>query len=180
VSATLKKRQSKMKTLMQILNESNGSKIATVTYLSSISGTKNLVGGNATKRVHTQVMLGWSYENSVNNRLQAQGDARTFIAEQLPYGAWVAGMENKVILHKGELYMRAYKMKGAKYVAEYFVNGIPATAAQVALLKAKEAAAKKPSNTQAAEGLVVNQVKPFNIKFENILELKVSGEIFIK
>jgi hypothetical protein len=71
-------------------------------------------------------------------------------------------------------------MNGAKYVAEYFVNGIPATAAQVALLKAKEAAAKKPSNTQAAEGLVVNQVKPFNIKFENILELKVSGEIFIK
>jgi hypothetical protein len=89
-------------------------------------------------------------------------------------------MENKVIFHKGEFYMRAYKMNNAKYVVEYFVNGVPATAAQVALLKAKEAAAKKPSNTQEAEGLVVNQVKPFNIKFKNILELKVSGEIYIK
>lgn len=169
-----------MKTLMQILDKSNGSKIATVTYISSISGTKNLVGGNATKRVHTQVMLGWSYENSVNNRLQAQGDARTFVAEKLPYGDWVKGMENKVILHKGEFYMRAYKMNNAKSIVEYFVNGVPATATQVALLKAKEAAAKKPSNTQSAEGLFVNQVRPFNIKFDNVLELKVSGEIYIK
>ena len=165
---------------MKILDESKGSKIATLTYLSSISGTKKLVGGNATKRVHTQVMLGWGYENSVNNRLQAQGDERTFVAEKLPYGEWVKGMENKVIMHKGEFYMRAYKMNNAKYVVEYFVNGIPATAAQVSLIKAKEAAAKKPSNTQASEGLVENQVRPFNVKFENILELKVSGETYIK
>ena len=62
----------------------------------------------------------------------------------------------------------ARAMYALHYEAEYFVNGTRATAAQVALLKAKESARHQPSATQAAEGLVTNQVKPFNIKFENV------------
>jgi hypothetical protein len=167
-----------MERLFDIVSDIKGAKIATITYWSSIKNTKTLVGGIATKRVHTQVQLNWGYENAVNGRLEKQGDERTFVAEKLPYGEWVKDMENKVILYKDEYYLRAYKMNGAMYDAEYFVDGIPATAEQVALLKAKESAAKKPSNTQAVEGLVENQVKPFNIKFTNILELRVNGVVY--
>ena len=169
-----------MKNLFNLVAESKGAKIATVEYITSIDNVKKLVGGNAHKVVRTQIGLGWGYENSVNSRLEAQGDDRTFVSQGLPKGmSWI--VLNKILQHtNGTRYVRCYKMKGVPYEAEYFVNGAPATAAQVALLKAKENSRHQPSATQAAEGLVTNQVKPFNIKFENVLVMKVGGEIYIK
>lgn len=169
-----------MTPLYDLVAGTKGAKIATVEYITTIDNVKKLVGGNAHKVVRTQIGLGWGYENSVNSRLEAQGDDRTFVSQGLPKGMrWV--VLNKILEHtNGTRYVRCYKMKGVPYSAEYFVNGVPATAAQVALLKAKERSRHQPSATQAAEGLVENQVKPFNIKFENVLEMSVSGETYIK
>jgi hypothetical protein len=169
-----------MKNLYDLVANTKGAKIATVEYITSVDNVKKLVGGTAHKVVRTQIGLGWSYENSVNSRLAAQGDERTFESQGLPKGmSWV--VLNKILQHEnGTRYVRCYKMKGVPYEAEYFVNGVPATSAQVALLKAKESARHQPSATQAAEGLVVNQVKPFNIKFENVLVMSVSGETYTK
>ena len=169
-----------MKNLFSLVADTKGAKIATVEYITTVEGVKKLVGGNAHKVVRTQIGLGWGYENCVNGRLEAQGGERTFVSQGLPKGmVWV--VLHKILQHEnGTRYVRCYKMKGVPYEAEYFVNGIPATAAQISLLKAKESARHQPSATQAAEGLVENQVKPFNIKFENILTLKVDGEIYTK
>lgn len=169
-----------MKNLFSLVADTKGAKIATVEYITTIDGVKKLVGGNAHKVVRTQVGLGWGYENCVNGRLEAQGDDRTFVSQGLPKGmSWE--VLNKILKHtNGTYYVRCYKMKGVPYQAEYFVNGVPATAEQTALLKAKEHSRHQPSATQAAEGLVANQVKPFNIKFENVLVMKVDGEIYIK
>ena len=169
-----------MKNLFSLVADTKGAKIATVEYITTVDGVKKLVGGNAHKVVRTQIGLGWGYENCVNGRLEAQGGERTFVSQGLPKGmVWV--VLHKILQHEnGTRYVRCYKMKGVPYEAEYFVNGLPATAAQIALLKAKESSRHQPSATQAAEGLVENQVKPFNIKFENILTLKVDGEIYTK
>ena len=169
-----------MKNLYDLVSGTKGAKIATVEYVTTIEGVKKLIGGTAHKIVRTQIGLGWGYENCVNGRLEAQGDDRTFVSQGLPKGMrWV--VLNKILEHdNGTRYVRCYKMQGVHYEAEYFVNGTRATAAQVALLKAKESARHQPSATQAAEGLVTNQVKPFNIKFENVLVMSVSGETYTK
>ena len=130
--------------------------------------------GNVTKVVNKQVQLNYDYENAVNRRLKAEGKTADFKANSLPWGSWY--VPNKVIEHKGEYYLRMYSFKDAPCTTEYYVDGRPATDAEVANINAYKNAHKKTSNRQADAGLTEHQVEPMNVKFTNIIDLRC-GEI---
>ncbi len=128
------------------------------------------------RKLQTKVcQFGYSYENAVNNRLEKQGDERTFVAESLPYGTWE--IPNKFIAHNGTTYVRFYLLKGAEPTTIYMVNGAIANKAQMEIIRQFEPK-HAPSNTQSAEGLNVNQVKPFNVRIDNIVSLSVNGTTY--
>ena len=164
------------KELAQMLINLNGATICNLTY---ITDAKLLKRGNPLKdckvdKIESLVcQFGYNYQNSVNNRLEKQGDEREFVADSLPWGKWI--VVNKIIEHNGELYARFYVMQGGKREVLYLVNNEIATSAQVEVIK-QFTPARKESNRQAESGLTENQCKPFTINLKNVISLKVNGE----
>ena len=145
-----------------------GCQFANITFVSD-SGIPQYVLGKGNKVsciIRTDCQLNYSYENAVNNRLAKQGDEKNFVAQSLPWGEWVEGQENKLIEHKGSLYLRYYEVANAdRYAtAEEFQKIMD-------YLKSK----KTDSNRQTEVGLVENQVKPKVVKLVNVLRLAVNG-----
>jgi len=158
----------------QILNglkDVNKGAFAYIEYKSEVKGVKRLLNGaEVTKVVKANIQLNYDYESAVNRRLEKQGDNGNFTAQSLPYGQWL--IPNKVITHNGKLYLRAYQVSGARVETTYFINGAVATNEQRTLLNEHFAQKNNNSNTQESVGLVENQVKPFNVAFENIIALR--------
>ena len=160
--------------LIEELKQLNGT-FATIVYQTTANLIKNDVfaKGSVTKITTAKnVQIGYNYENAVNNHLAEQGSERNFVAQKLPYGKWY--IENKVIEHNGNYQLRYYIVANTKCESEYFVNGIAATPTQLADIK-RLLRSKAPSGTQSAVGLDERQVKPQNVKFENILSIKING-----
>ena len=128
--------------------------------------------GVVTKVVSKVVQLNYSYENAVNNRLEREGKDRDFEAQSLPWGEWFVA--NKIIAHKGKFYLRYYDYNNNVLNKAYFVDGMPATDEQLAIIKEYEKASNKPSNTQGLSE--EHEVKPLVVAEENIIALKC-GEI---
>lgn len=128
--------------------------------------------GVVTKVVSKVVQLNYSYENAVNNRLEREGKDRDFEAQKLPWGEWFVA--NKIISHKGKFYLRYYDYNNNVLNKAYFVDGRPATADELAIIKEYEKASNKPSNTQGLSE--EHEVKPLVVAEENIISLKC-GEI---
>ena len=163
-----------------IINEVNSLSIAnpfvTIGYTTEVKLKKNslFAKGSVTKQsVVKNAQIGFSYENAVNNHLKAQGSEANFEAQSLPWGEWL--ITNKVIKHKDALYLRYYSVANTLTESEYYVNGKPATSEQIEQIKSL-LPTKAPSGTQSAAGLVERQVKPQNVKFENITFIKINGK----
>lgn len=166
-----------MDKLIKLIKRIKGCKFANVTYQTS-GYPKKLLGGTITKVVtNLPIQINYSYENAVNNRLEKQGGKRTFKTDKMSWGKWVKGQKNKLKENNGELYLRVYLIQGKKGEKSYFVNGMPASAEQIATIKAYEMSKYAASGTQGAVGLNENQVKPKDIKLRNILELRVDGQV---
>ena len=120
-----------MKDLMQSVKASKGCQFVSVSYENEQKMNKrnNPYYGRVTKRVVAQMQFGYSYENACNNRC---ADGVTFVADSLAWGAWVEGLENKVIVHKEEYYLRLYDIQGKTPKVEYYVDGVIATTEQIA------------------------------------------------
>ena len=164
-----------MKNLFSLISSIRGNQFANIMYIAD-GGIPQYVlgkGVRVSKLVRTDAQIGYSYENAVNNRLEKQGDERTFEAESLPWGEWE--IPNKVISHKGERYLRYYVPANADIKSVWFVDGKVASADEFAKIMAYLTAKKKGSNRQAEAGLVNNQVVAKAIKFSNILRLAVNG-----
>lgn len=125
--------------------------------------------GIVTKRTSGTIQLNYSYENAVNNRLEKQGEERTFEAQSLPWGQWF--INNLIIAHKGESYLRFYTFSGASMTTQYFVDGRPATDEEVQAIQDYKASRSKGSKTQEGAGLEDNQVKPCNVNTKHIISL---------
>lgn len=130
------------------------------------------INGVVTKVVSKVVQLNYSYENAVNNRLEREGKDRDFEAQKLPWGEWFVA--NKIIAHKGKFYLRYYDYNNNVLNKAYFVDGRPATADELVIIKEYEKASNKPSNTQGLSE--EHEVKPLVVAEENIISLKC-GEI---
>ena len=128
--------------------------------------------GRVTKRVVAQMQFGYSYENACNNRC---AEEVIFVADSLTWGAWVEGLENKVIVHKEEYYLRLYDINGKSPKVEYYVDGVIATSEQIAEFMAF-VPQSKPSAKQMAHGIEEErQVMPRAIKLSNIREITMNG-----
>ena len=171
--------------LFDFLLSLNGATIVELTTLSNVEMNKRnnpLYEHNVTKRMSRNVQFGYNYENAVNNRLAKIGEERTFTTSHLPWGEW-AVLENgkravnKIIAHKGNFYGRFYVLNsGTTTPTTYYVDGKPATASALATIKQFERKqVRKDNERQNAEGLTENQVKPFTVKFGDILAIKVNG-----
>ena len=167
-----------MKTLISMIESVKGCQFANIMFVADGGIPKKVINGNVLKVVNTRVQLNYSYENAVNNRLAKQGNEKTFVAQSLPWGSWVEGQENKLIEHKGNLYLRYYEYKGAEYRQMWFVDGVQADEEQFyAIMNYLESKKNKSaSNRQAESGLTENQVKPKLAKVSEILMLNVNGE----
>jgi hypothetical protein len=132
-------------------------------------------GNKVTKVCRMDCQLGFSYENAVNNRLEKQGGERVFKSQSLPWGDWVDGFENKVIEHKGSLYLRYYQMRNADITTVWLVNGSVASAEQFSKIINYLSSKKKSSDRQAEAGLVENQVVARAVKVDSIIRLAVNG-----
>ena len=77
-----------MKKIIEILDSVRGCKFANLSYVTDGGIPKKVIDGKVTKLVHTTCQVNYNYENAVNNRLEKQGDERTFTALSLPWGSW--------------------------------------------------------------------------------------------
>lgn len=161
-----------------VVRNIKGCQFGSISYESDVKMTKAQtadIGGIVRKMVHTQVEFNFGYGNGVSNRAsKEQGEKVVFVPMSLPFGSWVKGQENKLIEHKGKLYVRFYGLKGAACDVQYFVNGKPATEEQIA--KIKQYTKKAPSARQTEAGLTENQVVVRSIAIENITAISVNGE----
>lgn len=160
-----------MATLFDILADINAGSFVSVV---SVTEPKLLKRGNpyngmkVEKITKAVLQYGYSYENAVNNRI-AEGEE--FKADELPWGEWVEGFENKILMHKGELYARFYEKKNDHREVIYLINGQIATEEQVAIIK--QFTPKSNSKKQEEVGLEYEeQVKPRTYKFSSIVSLK--------
>lgn len=144
-----------------------------VTYENEVkmAKTHNPYYGRVTKRVVAQMSFYGSYENACNNRIA--DDGVEFVADKLPWGEWL--IPNKVIVHKGEYYIRLCDINGKKAHTEYFVDGKACTMAQYREF-AQFLPKSKPSAKQSAHGISEDkQVKPRAIKLSCIKEFTMNG-----
>lgn len=166
-----------MKTLVSMIENVIGCQFANIMFVAGGNIPKKVISGDVKRVIKTKVQINYSYQNAVNNRLERQGEERTFVAQSLPWGSWVEGQENKLIAHKDSLYLRYYEYKGAEYKEVWFVDGEQANAEQFAAIMNYLESKKKPSsNRQSESGLTENQVKPKLAKVNEILMLNVNGE----
>ena len=155
-----------------------GCTFATLSYTTSCGFPKKSGLDQVEKCVTIKgVQLNYDYEKAVNNRAEkAVGAAVNFKAQSLPFGAWVKGLENKVIEHKGVRYLRFYQQKNAHTSVVYMENGQPCDQARVAQIRAYLATkGDKVSGTQAAVGLTDNQVEPKALTISKLHYLTFNG-----
>lgn len=167
--------------LVAVLANINAAAIVALTTTTNLNKKMNKRGNPLVNEVVTKLserknyQFGYSYENGVNNRLDAQGCEANFKAEPLAWGEWL--IPNKVIIHKGKLYGRFYRMANSIEENTYYVNGEKATAEQVATIKAFMPKSNG-SNRQSEAGLTEHQVEPMAIEFASIDEIRVNGETY--
>lgn len=122
----------------------------------NLTKVKNL-GQGIVKESDMVIRLGVAYANMKINENKMTG--------KLPWGQWVEGLENLVVEHKGNYYLRVTSTdpsnpeNGSDVIAtRYLLNGQEVTKGEVA--------------SMLGEPKVRTSASPvYNIKFENILKL---------
>ena len=176
-----------MMTLETIITNLKGCKVANLVTKTEVKGIKTFAKKvlDATlieKVTDKQVQLNSVYQNRVNNKLDREGLDSDFIADKLPYGTWY--VPNKIIqTTSGALQLRYYLFNSTyRATTIYLIDGKPATEEQTKTIKAfLDSKTTKNSEKQAAHGLTDDkQIVCCNVGFDNILQLKVDGQIYVK
>lgn len=130
----------------QILNTIKTFKKGTYVPLTKIKD----YGNGLVKKTDMIIRLGVSYQNMEINKDR--------VVEPLPWGSWVPGLENYVIEHKGNYYLRVSNTNSHISKSKYLLNNIEIT---------KEVAETyiDPRKLKSKESAV------YNIKFENIISI---------
>ncbi len=130
----------------QILNTIKTFKKGTYVPLTKIKD----YGNGLVKKTDMVIRLGVSYQNMEINKDR--------VVEPLPWGSWVPGLENYVIEHKGNYYLRVSNTNSHISKSKYLLNNIEIT---------KEIAETyiDPKKLKSKESAV------YNIKFENIISI---------
>jgi hypothetical protein len=137
--------------------------------------------GEVTKFVVRQCQFNRDYENSVNNQLVREGKDAAFESAGLRAGErYMQGLYRKVVENTitEQKYVVWYPYEGASVSTQYFIDGVPATAEQTAIIAEWEKAkyANEKIGTQEAVG-VEKKVLWRYTKFEGITYLACEGEV---
>ena len=147
------------------------------TTLIAVTEPKMNKRGNALYgRVHkatcmVNVALGYSYENTVNNRLAREGKENDF-ESQKPFGkSWVVGLENILLVsdkNAEQYYLRTTMLPNTNSKSVYLVDGRRATEEEVEIIKTFLVKSSKPSNQGLSEE---HSVIVRDYKLEGVLAL---------
>jgi hypothetical protein len=154
---------------------------AAIVGLQALTDTRAKKTGNPfsliEKRIRAVAFVGADYENAVNNEAIRQDGAAKFESEKLPWGEWL--IQNKVITHKGEYYLRTQSTPGNRRVQparvlDYIADGYKTTRAAIAqwLPEVKEAA------KQQVQTGITKTVWVRTYKFSSIEKIRVNGETY--
>jgi len=125
--------------------------------------------------VRMGLQYGYSYTNAVNNHANSED----FKSGKLPWGEWVEGLVNKVILHKGAYYIRFYEVhnKSVGKSLGYLVNGREATAEEIEIINQWRVVEKRYTpNTQKEMGLTEeDDVRPLPICVDRLIVVDGGG-----
>ena len=174
-----------MEKTMEILNalyNKKGSGFVGVVYFADVRMNKTgnpLVGHEVFKCVKTQFNFGIVYENAVSNRAsKEQGEKVEFVASKAKGYEWEIYPYLLRAEKTQELQVRFYCKQDAKTETYYFVDNRLATDTEVEIIKGFSQSGSY-SVKQAEAGLTENQVKPRNIRLNNIIKLSMDGEVYI-
>ena len=130
------------------------------------------------KMVRAVAFVGANYQSAVEREQGRQGESGEFIAESLPWGQWA--IDNKVIKHKGEFYLRTQSTPGqrraqaARLLGYFDLGGDELTREQVApFLPAVYESAK-----QQGEAGLSNTVWVRAYKFSSLLRIRINGQTY--
>ena len=122
------------------------------------------------KLVHRTVVTGAKYKEAIIK----QG-AKSFDADPLPYGKFL--IENKIILHEGELQLRTVYRNAPKPIKVQFLADGEEVSKEVV---DKYLTKSSPSAKQERVGVTgKKQVKVRNYKLSNIKEIRMNGKRYI-
>ena len=145
---------------------SGGSKIVTITAETEPKLKKSNPYVGVVKRSKINGIVGFIYENSVNNQRAREGKEKDFNSQDRVWGTRISG--TPIVEHKGKKYL---EVKVEKYLdTEYYCGS---STIDVNDIKPHMYAKKKPQN-QGLEKVV--QLRDFNL--DNIKELRYNGETY--
>jgi hypothetical protein len=132
--------------------------------------TPNPYIGRTTKRVISNVFIGFIYKNSVNNALDKQGDGEKFTAKKRTWGTKIKG--TCLVEHQGNWYLETRFLNDIK--PKYFLDGKPTSEDTfIAFLPEKKSNAERQGLEEH------NEVILRDYKLSAISEIKVGGEHYI-
>lgn len=139
--------------------------------------TGNPFMGRVEKISTSNVTLGAIYENSVNRQSGREDNPKKgdFKAQSLQWGEWL--IPNKIITHKGKLYLRAQVNAHMVPDVEFEIDGKPVTGPRKFYMESF-IQTRKPSKRQTEEQGNEKEVKPFTVAFDNIETIKEGGTVY--
>ena len=134
-----------------------------------VNGEINPYHGRVQKRTYRSVMIGFRYQNSVNNQLDREGKETDFVAKPRQWGVHVDG--TPLIEHKGKFYLEC---KVERVIGnQYYVDGEMVEDSVVEPYITK----RTPSARQAAAG-VEKEVILIDVALENIETITMNGDAY--
>lgn len=139
-----------------------GNKVVTLTEPKLLKRGNPLIGQEVRKLTYySNVGLGISYENTVNNKRERNGEERDFVSEK-PFGmSWEAfPFILKSDKNPEQKYLRMQFYANTKVKSIYLINGKLATASEMLIIK--QFTPKKSES----------EIKVVSVKLENIKKIK--------
>lgn len=160
-----------MNELVVIMSRVKGSVIATITAITepAMKKTNNPFINRVQKRTVQNVMLNFTYENSVNSQREKEGNEEEFIAHPRKWGQRIQG--TPIVDHKGKMYLET-KPNGKAQSTEWFLDGQPTN------LAIFQHFLTIPNSNKEHQG-VEKEIKVRDFAFINIAEVKMQGKHYI-
>jgi hypothetical protein len=130
--------------------------------------TPNPYLGRATKKVVSNLFIGFNYTNSVNKALAKEGKEADFEAAPRRWGARIKG--TCLVEHKGNYYLECRFMNAVD--PEYFLDGVASTKETFAAFMPEKAV--NASRQGLEEEIIIR-----DYKLASIAEIKVAGKHYI-
>lgn len=175
---TLVSLSQKEQIIVDAINDGGCATFAGITAKTEVKMRKTgnpLAGAKVTKIMDYSVTLNANYQNAVNNELTREGKEATFESAENWHEKKNDTFNGSVVINSAEpeksylsCIVNNSDMKG------YYVNGVPATDAEIAIIKEFRNKSSVPTNQGTDKPIIFR-----TFKLSSILELRVKGKVLI-